>query len=116
MTDKQFSTVWLEALEDNGSREAFVSDWATSSLFLDPMDADAKIDMSLIEKLGNIWDVAHLSMKAIQVDSGFNVSGFAAHYAIPQRTLEGWLSGRPCPPYVKLLLVESLHLIERQQF
>ena len=34
MTDKQFSTLWADALESN-DRDAYASDWALSSMWED---------------------------------------------------------------------------------
>ena len=63
MTDKQFSTLWADALEAN-NRDAYASDWALSSMW----EEDADI-MELNEICGRVWDVAHMTVADIRNDS-----------------------------------------------
>lgn len=101
MTDKQFNAVYSDAITCK-DKDAFVSDWALSSMFDDGEEAVSK---GLIRELGRIWDVAHLSFNDIVAASGASLTDFAARYAIPYRTVQHWAAGdRECPAYVLLLL------------
>lgn len=115
MTNKQFYEVWGAALASE-EREAFVSDWALSSLFCDPEETEP-VSQELIDQLGQIWDVAHMGVKEIRTSMGASQAEFAVRFCIPKRTLENWettsSSHRDCPSYVKLLLAESIGLVRR---
>lgn len=61
MTDKQFYSIFTDAISDDGaSREAFVSDWALRSIWDD--DDTRDIPDERITEIGDIWDVAHLTI------------------------------------------------------
>lgn len=103
MKDKQFYVVFSSALTVN-DKDAFVSDWALSSMFDDGQET---VSPELISDLGRIWDIAHLSFNDIVAASGASLTDFAARYAIPYRTAQHWTAGdRECPPYVRLLLAK----------
>lgn len=61
MTDKQFYLIYTEALA-SADRDAFVSDWSLSTTFGDTFDGDDDAIISRTEEIGNIWDVAHMSV------------------------------------------------------
>lgn len=104
MTDKQFYVVFGEALTAN-DKDAFVSDWALSSMFDDGQET---VSPDLIGDLGRIGDVAHMSFNGIVSASGASLTDFAARYAIPYRTAQHWAAGdRECPAYVRLLLATA---------
>lgn len=63
MTDYQFSTLYSEALSST-DRDAFISDWAMSSLWGDEEGAD--IPAERIEQVAAIWDVAHLTIRQMR--------------------------------------------------
>ena len=106
MTDKQFQTVFLDALSVP-DRDAFVSDWALSSAWGD--DPDAEIPGDRLDQLGEIWDVEHLSIRDIRAKTGLSQAAFAVRYCIPVRSVENWESGsRACPEYLRLLLAQSV--------
>lgn len=64
--------------------------------------------------LGRIWDVAHMTVQEMRVASGLTQAAFAAHICAPKRTVEDWCSGKRTPPsYVRLLVAESMGLIDR---
>lgn len=111
MTDKQFSTIFSAAVSDN-NREAFISDWATSSLWGDAEDAD--IPAQRVDELSALWDAAHLTIRDIRQHTGLSQAAFATHFCIPRRSVENWESGdRACPDYLRLLLAQVTGLYSR---
>lgn len=113
MTDKQFSTIFAAAVSD-GDREAFVSDWATSSVWGDAEDAD--IPAQRVDELSALWDVAHLTIRDIRQHTGLSQAAFAARYCIPRRSVENWESGvSTCPDYLRLLLAQVTGLYARKE-
>lgn len=104
MTDHQFRTIFTAALSDN-NREAFVSDWALSSIWDAPEDAD--IPAARLDELGELWDAAHLTIRDIRAHTGLTQAAFAERYLIPKRSVENWEGGqRKCPAYLRLMLAE----------
>lgn len=102
MTDAQFNAALKDALAVE-SRDAYVSDWALSSMWEDGPDDD--IPQQRIDELGRIWDMAHMTFADILAASGKTLSSFALHYAIPYKTAQNWRNGvRKCPLYLRLLL------------
>ncbi len=106
MTDKLFYVIFTDAL-GVADRDAFISDWALSSVWGDAEDAE--IPASRLLELGMIWDVAHASFADIVKASGLKLVDFAARFAIPYRTAQNWKHGeRECPAYVRLLLARAV--------
>lgn len=111
MTDKQFSFLWAEALTST-DRAAYISDVALSSVWGDAPDAEIPDDR--LQQLGQLWDAAHLTVKAIRAATGLSQAAFAQRFCIPRRTVENWESGtNTCPVYVRLLLAQAVGLYER---
>lgn len=108
MTDKQFYSIFSDALSnESASREAFVSDWALSSIWDDGQD----IPEDRIAEIGDIWDVAHLTICDIRQYTGLSQAKFATRFCIPRRSIEDWESGaRKCPDYLRLLLAQTVGL------
>ena len=109
MTDKQFYSIFSDALSnESASREAFVSDWALSSIW----DDDGQdIPEDRIAEIGDIWDVAHLTICDIRQHTGLSQAKFATRFCIPRRSVEDWESGaRKCPDYLRLLLAQTVGL------
>ena len=108
MTDKQFYSIFSDALSnESASREAFVSDWALSSIWDDGQD----IPEDRIAEIGDIWDVAHLTICDIRQHTGLSQTKFATRFCIPRRSIEDWESGaRKCPDYLRLLLAQTVGL------
>ncbi len=108
MTDKQFYSIFSDALSnESASREAFVSDWALSSIWDDGQD----IPEDRIAEIGDIWDVAHLTICDIRQHTGLSQAKFATRFCIPRRSIEDWESGaRKCPDYLRLLLAQTVGL------
>ena len=116
MTDKQFNTAFSDALTAP-DRDAFVSDWALSTIFTGA--EEAPVDPALAEELGEVWDVAHLSVADIRAATGLSQRAFAERHCIPRRSLENWetagTQARSCPAYVRLLLAEVTGLYHRRR-
>lgn len=116
MTDKQFSAVFADALTTQ-DRDAFVSDWALSTIFAGA--EEAPVDPALAEELGEVWDVAHLSVADIRAATGLSQRAFAERHCIPRRSVENWETdgeqARSCPAYIRLLLAEVTGLYHRRR-
>lgn len=114
MTDKQFYSIFSDALSnESASREAFVSDWALSSIWDDGQD----IPEDRIAEIGDIWDVAHLTICDIRQHTGLSQAKFAIRFCIPRRSIEDWESGaRKCPDYLRLLLAQTVGLYNDRRF
>lgn len=73
----------------------------------DCVDLDAEKD-----RLSNIWDLAHLSMRELVSRAGMSQTAFAKEAGIPRRTVQDWCcEKRACPAYVRFLLAEHYGLI-----
>lgn len=115
MTDKQFCSIFSDALSNEGaSREAFVSDWALSSIWEDDTQ---DIPNERITEIGDVWDVAHLTICDIRQYTGLSQAKFATRFCIPRRSIEDWESGaRHCPDYLRLLLAQAVGLYNDCRF
>lgn len=64
------------------------------------------------ERLSNIWDLAHLSMRELVSRTSLSQTTFAKRAGIPLRTVQDWCcEKRACPAYVRFLLAEHYGLI-----
>ena len=112
MTDKQFYTLFGEALNTN-DRDAFICDWSLSSIWEDPEDA-VNIPEKRIKALGDLWDVAHITVREIRAATGLSQIAFAQRFCMPRRTVENWESGaNNCPDYLRILLAQVVGLYTR---
>ena len=113
MTDKQFCELFKDALTIN-DRDAFVSDWALSTIWDDPAGAD--FSQERLDQIGAVWDVAHLTIRDIRQHTGLSQAKFALRYCIPRRSVEDWEAGaRSCPDYVRLLLAQAAGLYQKER-
>ena len=104
MTDKQFYSAF-RAAQQCGDPDTFASGVALSDIF--PAAADDDLP-ALADELRHIWRYAHITVREIVQHAGLSQTDFAARFAIPLRTLQGWISGdRDCPPYTRLLLAKQ---------
>jgi len=111
MTDKQFALCWDEA-SNYTDRDAYVSDLALSSIWADAPEDD--VPPERLEKLGEIWDAAHRSVREIAQAAGLSHRKLAERFAIPYRTMEDWCRCNRIPPdYVRMMMQELLGLIKR---
>ncbi len=113
MTDKQFHNAVLE-IPNYTDREAFISDLALSSMFYDsfPVPDDGSIDQQLVDELGHIWDIVHMSLKDLRAVTGLSQVAFAERFCVGRRTVENWES-RSCPIYIRLMIAEILGILKR---
>lgn len=113
MTDKQFNAAFTAALS-SPDRDAFISSLSSSSLFTGE-DETAPVDQALVEELGQVWDVAHLSVSDIRAATGLSQRAFAERHLIPRRNVENWDRGYCQPPdYLRLLLAQAEGLYTRK--
>ena len=108
MNDKKFCLIWNDALKSDDS-DAFISEWSLSSMWGDQDDDGiAKIAAGI----GNIWDVAHMSVRDLCSRVGIGQSELSRRFCIPLRTVQNWCGGQnPCPPYVVLMMARLLGVI-----
>lgn len=110
MNNKQFNILWRKAISTE-SRDDFVSGCACPSS-ADVPDSVAPEDRDRI--LGELWDVAHMSIREIRAFSGLSQHAFSDRFCIPNRTLEDWEgSRRSCPDYLRLLLAQAVGAYKR---
>ena len=113
MTDKQFCALFGAALV-SADRDAFVSDWALSTIWGDPEGVEIPADR--IAAISDIWDVAHASIRDIRAYIGLTQAAFCTRFCIPRRTVEDWEAGRrSCPDYVRLLLAQASGMYARPE-
>lgn len=106
MKDKQFYLIYTEALAAT-DRDAFVSDWALSSIWGDDADEDIQ---SRAEQIGKTWDVAHMSVQDLCSRAGIGQSELSRKFCIPLRTVQNWFGGQNrCPQYIILMMARLLH-------
>lgn len=111
MTDKIFYELWSDALNTT-DRDAYVSDWGLSSIWEDT--EESTIPETRISQLGDIWDVAHMSIKEICKAANLTQAALATRICAPKRTIENWCSGaNKCPDYTRLLILLELNLISK---
>lgn len=113
MADNQLSILWADALSVS-DRDAYISDWALSTIWADDPDSDIPADR--LEYLGRIWDAAHLSVKDICKSAGLTQAALASRFGISKRTVESWCSSstassRQCPDYVRRMMCEILGIL-----
>lgn len=93
-------------------RERYIAEWSSSSIFC-PEPESPDIDANeLVDSLGNIWDVSHMTTRDIRQHLGLTQAAFAERFCVPRRTVEGWEARRTTPPYVVLLLAESAGMLK----
>lgn len=112
MNNKLFAEIWADAqqIKDINS---FVSDWATSSQFLDPEDPDQKIDGGLVEQLGQLWKVANAPFRELLKLLGLSQTACSVRFCIPLRTVQGWALGeRQIPSYTRLMMAELTGIVK----
>lgn len=110
MTDKQFYVLFCEALNAT-DKDAFVSDWALSSMWTEDLgqaedyERDDDSDLTRLAGIcGAVWDLAHLSVADIRAHTGLTQAAFATRFCIPLRTVQNWELRDGCPPYVRLMM------------
>lgn len=111
MDNKLFAEIWTDAQQIKDIN-AFVSDWATSSAFLNPEDPEQKIDGSLVEQLGQLWKVANAPFRELLKILSLSQTACSARFCIPLRTVQGWVLGeRQIPSYIRLMMAELTDIV-----
>lgn len=110
MTIPQYRTCVAEA-PGYTDRDAYISDLCLSSIWDDPEGADIPADR--MDQLGDIWDACIRSVKDIAAMAGLSQRKLAERLCIPYRTVERWCAEEnPCALYVRLMMQESLGLLD----
>lgn len=108
MTDKLFNKLWKDALSQP-DKELYIAEYGYPDWF-DEISEDPE---EITAILGNIHDVANMTIKETVKRSGFSQAGFAEHFCIPKRTVESWCMGeRSCPDYVRLMMARLLGYLQ----
>lgn len=108
MTDKLFNKLWKDALEQP-SKEMYIGEYGYPDWF----DEISQEPQEISETLGNIHDVAHMSLKDIIKKAGLTQSAFAIKFCIPIRTVEDWCSGKnKCRDYDRLMFCKLLGILK----
>lgn len=103
-------TLIMDAIS-NHDRDAFVSDWALSSIWGDEPTATIPVDR--VQYLARLWEDVRKSVAQLRAMTGLTQTKFATWYGIPPRTVQNWESGASnAPEYVRLMLVRLV----RQDF
>lgn len=94
-------------------RDAFISDFALSSIWGDEEGTD--VPEERIEWLGQLWDACRRTVKDIAKAAGMSQRKLAERFAVPYRTAEYWCS-KPtaCALYVRMMMQECLGLLRRE--
>lgn len=104
MKDQLFAKLWKDALRQP-SKELYISEYGYPDWF-DEISTDAN---SVVERLGQIHDTAHITVKNILQRAGLTQSAFATRFCIPLRTVEDWCTEkRKCPDYERLSFCREL--------
>lgn len=107
MTDKLFCKLWKDAL-DQTDKELYIAEYGYPEWF-----DEIGQDVSEINRvLGNIHDIAHMSIRDMIAVSGLSQAAFALKLCIPLRTVEDWATERrKCTDYNRLSYARNLGLI-----
>lgn len=107
--DYTTAELFIMASEPESSRVAFLNN--VTITVLDDVSSCIDLDAEK-ERLSNIWELAHLSMKELISLTGLSQTAFAKGAGIPLRTVQHWCAGsRDCPAYVRFLLAEHYKLL-----
>ncbi len=111
MTDKLFAKLWADALAQP-NRELYISEYGYPDWF-DDISTDAE---TIPQVLGDIHDMAHMSVRDIISRSGLTQAAFATKFCIPLRTVEDWATGkRKCADYARLAFAKLLGLFHAER-
>lgn len=108
MTDKLFNKLWKDAL-DQPNKEIFLAEYGYPDWF----DEISQDPQEISEILGNIHDVAQMSLKEIIKKAGMTQAAFSTKFCIPIRTVEDWASGKnKCRDYDRLMFCRILGILK----
>ena len=101
ITDGVFRDIWQQAIEAPDCN-AFINS-------VDCVDADLNV---IKDQLCRMWRVAHEPFRGLLDAFGLKQSECSTRFCIPFRTVQGWaLNERMCPPYIRLMIAETLGYI-----
>lgn len=113
MADKTIliTRLWADACA-SPDRDAYVSDWALSTVWGDDPEQDTAIPQPRLDSLSQIHRAAHMTVPDIVKAAGLTQTALSNRFAIPMRTVSDWCRGLRTPPdYVRLLLQLQLGLL-----
>lgn len=114
MTDKLFCKLWEDALEQP-NKEMYIAEYGYPDWF-DEINPDPG---EVVKILGDIHDVAYMSVRDMIKKSGMTQGAFATRFCVKKRTVESWVSssksGRECPAHERLMMAELLGFLDRGQ-
>lgn len=114
MTDKQIYRLYGEAASYTDP-DAFASDAALS--LPDPGRPGQEVDVDLFEQLHTLWHVFNDPFKDLLSRMGLNQTQCATRFCIPLRTVQDWVGERRTPPpYVRLMMAESIGMLEIRDY
>ena len=108
MKDKLFNKLWKDAISQP-SKELYLNEYGYPDWF----DEISPNPSEVMDILGKIHDVAHMSMRDIIKAVGLSQTSFADKFCVPLRTVQGWCIGeRKCPDYFRLAVCRQLGILE----
>lgn len=108
MTYKTFNML-LGAATEEADRDRYIAEWSSSSAILQAPEAPEQPDFDRITAdLGNIWDVAHMSVADIRKAAGMTQAAFAERFCIPLRTVINWEARNTGTIYNRLMMADAL--------
>ena len=108
MTDKLFNKIWKDALEQP-NKELYMAEYGYPDWF----DEISQDPQEISDILGNIHEVAHMTLKEIIKRAGLTQAAFSVKFCIPIRTVEDWCSGKnKCRDYDRLMFCKILGILK----
>ena len=108
MTNNQKLHLLYGEAQSASDRDAYIAEWATSSVFRDDVDL---VDISSL--LGDLWDTANLPFRDLRARTGLTQVELAARLCTSRRTVENWDGGqRCCSPTTRILFAETFGLLD----
>lgn len=114
INDKSFCALFGAAVAEH-DRDRFIAEWSSSSIFSDEENTCEAEELA--STLENIFEIAHMSMRALRKKLGLTQAEFACRFCLPKRTIEGWESNRSARQYIVLAFaqVSGLLNVERER-
>lgn len=109
MTAHDLYTLYSESA-NYADEDAFVSDWATSSVFDPAPDLAAPDYDAIISDLRAIWRATHRSIKELRAVAGDSQAQFAERFCLSRRTVEDWETRSKCPLHIRIMMSQILGL------
>lgn len=107
MIDKMFNKLWQDALEQP-DKELYINEYGYPNWF----DEISQNPDEIVDVLGKIHDIAHMSIRDMITASGLTQTEFATKFCIPRRTIEDWATGKRKPTdYIRLMIARLLGMI-----